>query len=132
MSARSPGTSSRTRTTRTTSTCCIERSSTRPITMATLTTTTGRCSTTCTTITTPRLTTTASTRTTATASTTITTIPTTAEDITMTELSAAHRRPPAEDIDAITDVNEHLRLLADLVQRHVAEERRGVFETKID
>lgn len=44
--------------------------------------------------------------------------------------SASHRL--ADDIDAITDLGEHLRLISDLVQRHIPAERRGVLQAKID
>lgn len=44
--------------------------------------------------------------------------------------STSHRL--ADDIDAVTDLNEHLRLISELVQRHIPAERRGVFQAKID
>ena len=54
------------------------------------------------------------------------------EGLTLAEESTVQRAPLAENIDAITDYSEHLRVIDQLLQRYVPESRRCAFANKID
>ncbi len=52
--------------------------------------------------------------------------------MTLADASASQRVPLVENLDAITDFNEHLRVVDELLLRYVSESRRSAFADKID
>lgn len=50
----------------------------------------------------------------------------------MTNVPAPHRISLVENLDAITDFNEHLRVVDELLQRFVSESRRHTFSDRIE